>query len=292
TEAVMMAVRLARTAHDRPLIALFAGSYHGTFDGVLAQPAMANHLEASVPMASGIRPGAVEDVIVLDYGKPESVAQLHKYAGKLAAVLVEPVQSRRPDLQPREFLQELRHFTEAHNIALIFDEVITGFRVAPGGAQEWFGVKADLATYGKVIGGGMPIGVVAGRAAYLDGIDGGHWTYNDHSYPRATTTFFAGTFCKHPLAMAAARAVLKRLKAEGPGLQQTLNNRTSSVAAELNAFFDAEEFPIRINHFGSLFRFSFRGNLDLLFYHLMEKGIYIWEGRNCFLSTAHGETDL
>lgn len=292
TEAVMMAMRLARTAHDRPLIALFGGSYHGTFDGVLAQPAVPNHLGSNTPLAPGIRPGAVEDVIVLDYGKPESLTQLHKYAGKLAAVLVEPVQSRRPDLQPREFLRELRRFTEAHNIALIFDEVITGFRIALGGAQEWFGVKADLVTYGKILGGGMPIGVVAGRAAYLDGIDGGHWRYNDHSYPQATTTFFAGTFCKHPLTMAAARAVLKRLKDEGPGLQQTLNSKTSSLAAELNTFFVAEEVPIRIDHFGSLFRFAFHGNLDLLFYHLMEKGIYIWEGRNCFLSTAHTETDL
>ncbi len=125
--------------------------------------------------------------------------------GELAAVLVEPVQSRHPDLQPGEFLRELRKMTEKAGTALIFDEVITGFRVHPGGAQALFGIAADLATYGKVLGGGLPLGVVAGKRAFMDALDGGAWRFGDDSFPETGVTFFAGTFVRHPLAMAAAR---------------------------------------------------------------------------------------
>ncbi|MBO0720388.1 MAG: amino acid adenylation domain-containing protein, partial [Blastocatellia bacterium] len=127
---------------------------------------------------------------------------------------------------------------------------------------------------------------------YMDGIDGGFWNYYDSSYPGARTTFFAGTFCKHPLSMAAAAAVLSHLKASGPSLQSKLNTLTAELAVRLNEMFEIEEAPIRVVHFGSLFRFSFQGNMDLFFYHLLDKNIYIWEGRNCFLSTAHSAADL
>ena len=104
--------------------------------------------------------------------------------------------------------------------ALIFDEVVTGFRVHPGGCQALFGIKADLATYGKVLGGGLPIGVVAGKAAFMDALDGGMWNYGDDSFPETGVTFFAGTFVRHPLALAAACAVLNHLKQAGPQLQE------------------------------------------------------------------------
>jgi amino acid adenylation domain-containing protein/natural product biosynthesis luciferase-like monooxygenase protein len=290
TEAVMLALRLARTASGRSKIALFAGSYHGQSDSVLTR---AQRGEArAVPSAPGIPQAMVDDVLVLDYDNPASLDTIKAHANELAAVLVEPVQSRRPDLQPREFLHELRRLTAETGIALIFDEMITGFRIHPGGAQAWFGVQADLATYGKIVGGGMPIGVVAGKARYMDGLDGGMWQYGDASYPRAETTFWAGTFSKHPLAMAAAQAVLTELKRQGPALQARLNERTTYLATTLNEFFAAEAVPIRVIHFASLFRFSFSGNMDLLFYHLVEKGIYTWEGRNLFLSTAHTDDDL
>jgi acyl transferase domain-containing protein/non-ribosomal peptide synthetase component F len=292
TEAVMTALRLARTATKRKKVAIFAGSYHGTFDGVLA---IARNFESDaqgIPVAPGVTPGLVEDVLVLEYGAERSLEVLRAHAHELAGVLVEPVQSRKPDLQPREFLHELRNLTTAAGAALIFDEVITGFRIHSGGAQAWFGVSADLATYGKIIGGGMPIGIVAGSAQFMDGIDGGAWSYGDGSYPQADTTFFAGTFCKHPLTMAAAKAALEQLKSDGPVLQETLNRRTSELAEKLNSYFESDDVPIRIVRFGSLFRFHFSGNMDVLFYHLLEKGIYIWEGRNCFLSTAHTDDDL
>nr|WP_322692483.1 non-ribosomal peptide synthetase/type I polyketide synthase [Nostoc sp. DedSLP03] len=291
TEAVMTALRLARTVTGRQKIALFAGSYHGHFDGTLAMTPTSDDLNV-VPIAPGIPSNAVADVLVLEYGNPHSLEILEAHAHELAAVLVEPVQSRRPDLQPREFLHQLRQLTREKGIALIIDEMITGFRIHPGGAQAWFGIDADIATYGKIVGGGMPIGVVAGKAIYMNSLDGGMWNYGDASYPQAETTFFAGTFCKHPLALAAASAVLKEIKMRGSTLQENLNQRTAKLADTLNAYFAGENLSIRIVYFGSLFRFAFSSNMDLLFYHLLEKGIYVWEGRNCFLSAAHTDEDI
>ncbi len=290
TEAVMTALRLARTATGRNKIALFTGSYHGHFDGVLARAA--NGEISAVPVTTGISPYAVADLLVLDYGNPQSLDILQTYAGEIAAVLVEPVQSRRPNLQPQEFLQQLRQLTQTAGIALIFDEVITGFRIHPGGFQAYSGIEADLVIYGKIIGGGQPMGVIAGKAIYMNGIDGGKWNYGDASYPQAEKTFFAGTFNKNHMTLAAARAVLQHLKQEGVALQQRLNQRTSELAATLNAYFEAENVPMELVHFGSLFRLASTENIDLLFYHLLEKGIYIWEGRNCFLSTAHTDKDI
>ncbi|ACC81529.1 hybrid non-ribosomal peptide synthetase/type I polyketide synthase [Nostoc punctiforme] len=290
TEAVMTALRLARTKTGRSKIAIFAGSYHGHFDGILAKESLDGL--STVPIAPGITANAVEDVLVLDYGEPKSLEILQAHAAELAAVLVEPVQGRNPDLQPREFLQQLRQFTAVAGVALIFDEVLVGFRIHLGGAQAWFGIEADIVTYGKIVGGSIPIGVVAGKASYMNGIDGGLWNYGDASYPQVEKTFFAGTFNKNHLGMAVARAVLKYLKSQGPALQQHLNQRTSDLAIALNTYFEQEEVPIKIVYFGSLFRFAFSGNFDLLFYHLIYKGVYIWEGRNCFLSTAHTDEDI
>src|SRR5262249_47655231 len=160
------------------------------------------------------------------YGAAASLDAIRASARDIAAILVEPVQSSHPALQPRAFLHELSDLARVIGAALVFDETITGFRLALGGAQEWFGVRADLAIYGKVLGGGLPIGVVAGRAAYMDGVDGGAWTYADTSFPSANQTFLAGTFAKHPLAMAAADATLQHLIEAGPSLHAQLNART------------------------------------------------------------------
>ncbi|CAM2064001.1 Amino acid adenylation domain-containing protein [Sulfidibacter corallicola] len=292
TEAVMTACRLARAKTGRPKIAMFAGSYHGHADGTLAVAGDPHSGPATVSAVPGVGDHAVADTLVLNYGDTEALQAIEHHAGELAAVLVEPVQSRHPEHQPREFLHALRALTQSHGIALIFDEMITGFRIHPGGAQAWFEVRADLATYGKIAGGGMPIGLIAGDAAYMDCLDGGAWQYGDASYPAVETTFFAGTFCKHPLTMAASLAVFRKMEQAGPALQNRLNERTQYLADTLNAWFESQEVPLRIRHFGSLFRFDFRQNLDLFFYHLLDQGIYIWEGRNCFLSTAHDDADI
>ncbi|PNQ41088.1 hybrid non-ribosomal peptide synthetase/type I polyketide synthase, partial [Ralstonia solanacearum] len=289
TEAIMLALRLARTVTRRDKIVMFAGSYHGWSDDTL----MVADGAGTAAMAPGLQPGASAHTIVLEYGSPESLARIREHAHELAAVLVEPVQSRRPHWQPREFLQALRELTREHGIALIFDDIIMGFRLHPGGTQAWYGIEADMATYGKVIGGGMPAGMVAGSATYLDAVDGGQWRYGDASYPQADTTFYAGTFCKHPLMLVAARAVLQRLVQEGPALQETLNARTAELVRRLNQVFADARVPVRAVHCGSSFRLlEASPSIDLLYYHLLAGGLYIWEGRGMFLSTAHSDADV
>src|SRR4028119_520378 len=304
TEAVMTAIRIARTVTNRNKIALFSGSYHGHFDGTLGKAQGENGTLHTVPMAPGIPANLVKDILVLEYGNLQSLDIIKDHERELAAVLVEPVQTSNLSLQPREFLQQLRQLTEEAGIALIFDEMVSGFRIHPGGAQAWFGIQADLATYGKIVGGGMPIGVIAGKATYIDAIDGGMWNYGDDSYPQAKRTFFAGTYCKHPLAMAAARAVLNHLKSHGASLQHQLNQRTSQFAEELNAYFQEDKLLLKIENFGSLFGFTTLGRFAisqdsaspnlvqfLIYYNLLYKGILL-RGNGGFISTAHTDGDI
>lgn len=195
SEAVLAATRVARTVSGRDKIAVFAGAYHGIFDEVLFRPLTVNGETRTAASAPGVPASAVSQVIVLDYGNPQSLDILRARGSEIAAVLVEPVQSRRLDLQPREFLHELRKVTKETESALIFDEVVTGFRVEPGGAQAYFGVRADLATYGKVIGGGISIGAVTGDPKYMDALDGGQWNYGDTSFPEVGVTFLPEPSC-------------------------------------------------------------------------------------------------
>ena len=333
TEAIMTAIRMARTKTNRNKIAIFTNSYHGHSDNTLiratitqyAKQAVIRQLEAKitaggflsnllrpvkaglkasisskgVPAAAGIPNTVAKNVLVLDYGNPQSLKVIKANKKQLAAVLVEPVQSRCPQLQPREFLQELRSITADSGIALIFDEMVTGFRIHRGGAQAWFGIDADLVTYSKIVGGGLPMSVIAGKATYMDCIDGGMWNYGDNSAPQTKTTFFAGTFCKHPLALASAKAVLEYLKAEGLELQEKLNQRTSELVKQLNINFAQESIPLNFTHFGSFFAAdNSKSNIsnlatNLLSFHLLMKGIHLRQGdKGGFLSTAHTEEDI
>lgn len=294
TEAVMVALRLARAATGRSKVVLFSGSYHGTHDGVLGVANPGNALSTALPMAPGIVNSFMDDLIILKYNHPQSLEMIRSIGHELAAVLVEPVQSRRPDVQPTQFLQELRELTTQSGTALIFDEVITGFRIGLGGAQEWFGVQADLVTYGKVVGGGLPIGIVAGKARFMNAVDGGTWSFGDSSYPSDADkkTFVGGTFCTHPLTMRVTLRVLQHLQAEAGTLYQELNEKTAVLVNELNEFFKTSNVPMQMVNFGSLFRFISFGDMELFFYHLIYKGLYIWEGRNCFISAAHSIEDM
>jgi acyl transferase domain-containing protein len=294
SEAVMAAIRVARTVSGRDKVVMFTGAYHGIFDEVLVRPTKSGDGRA-MPIAPGVPLASTENMLVLEYGTPETLETIRSRKGELAAVLVETVQSRRPEFQPREFLHELRKITAEDDVALVFDEVVTGFRVHPGGAQALFGVRADIATYGKVIGGGLPIGMVAGSAKYLDALDGGQWRFGDDSGPEAGVTFFAGTFVRHPLALAAARAVLLRLKQEGPELQRGLNLRNTAFVERLKKVVAELGAPVQVNHFSSWFVVSFPHDLPLapVYFTLMrEKGIHTWEGRPCFLTLAHTDADL
>jgi glutamate-1-semialdehyde aminotransferase len=292
SEAVMAAVRIARTVTGRSTIVLFTGSYHGTFDEVVVR---AGRGGKGIPGAPGIMSGMFDDVRVLDYGTPESLEFIRANADDLAAVLVEPVQSRRPDFQPREFLKEVRAITEKSGTCLIFDEVITGFRSHLGGAQAFYEVRADLASYGKVIGGGMPIGVIAGKREFMDALDGGAWQYGDDSMPTVGVTYFAGTFVRHPLALAAAKASLQYLKEQGPSLQAQLNQRTTAMAEELTTFCKEVGAPIEIRHFASLWRVSWLEDhplQDLLFAMMRSRGVHILDNFPCFMTTAHTAQDI
>src|SRR5690606_25444120 len=252
--------------------------YHGINDEVIVR---GSQIKKTFPAAAGILPGAVQNMLVLDYGTEESLEIIRKRADELAAVIVEPIQSRRPEFQPVEFLKEVRKITQASNTTLIFDEIITGFRMHPQGIQGMYGIKADLATYGKVIGGGISIGAILGSSKYMDALDGGHWQYGDDSYPEVGVTYFAGTFVRHPLALATAKAALLHLKENGPKLQDDLANMTDRLATELNMYLKNHNLPIEINYFRSLWRLSFLEDIpyaELLFVIMRSKGIHIWDG--------------
>jgi amino acid adenylation domain-containing protein len=293
SEAVMAALRVARTVTGRERVVLFEGSYHGQFDEVLVKSA--GNSRRSLPVALGIPAEAVANVTVLPYGAPESLAWIREHAAELAAVVVESVQSRHPALRPVEFLSELREITEGSGSAFIFDEVVTGFRMHPGGMQAIFGIRADLATYGKVVGGGLPIGILAGKTRFMDALDGGAWQFGDDSVPQVAPTFFAGTFVRHPLVMAGVLAVLRHVKAQGPALQERLTERTASLVAQLNAELERRGIVSRIETYGSLFYVNLSAEdrlAGLLFYHLRLRGIYIQEAFPCFLTTEHTDADV
>ncbi len=296
SEAVMAAMRLARTVTGKSKFVFFNKDYHGNFDQVLIRSNLIGGRRRSSPAAPGVPQTFADNAIVFDYGSDEALTGIAEHADEIAAVLVEPVQSADPFIQPKEFLHEIRRITQENNIAMVMDEVITGFRAAPGGAQEWFDVWADMSTYGKVLGGGMPIGALAGKAEYMDALDGGTWRYDDDSEPVADMTFFAGTFVRHPLAVTAAYQILMRLKEEGPEFQRGLTRKTTHLVNSLNEFFELEQFPIRVAQFTSLFRFMFPPDLeyaDMLYFHLLDRGIFTrgW-GDNCFLCAEHSDADI
>jgi len=295
SEAVIAAMRVARTVTGKTKVVFFAGDYHGMFDEVLVKGFKRGGNPQSMPLAPGIPRDSIANMTVLEYGAQESIEWIREHIDELAAILVEPVQSRHPNLRPIEFLRAIRKITEEADICLIFDEVVTGFRVHPGGCQALFNIRADLATYGKVLAGGMPMGVLAGKARYMDALDGGMWHYGDDSFPVTGVTFFAGTFVRHPLAMAACAAVLKYLKQEGPTLQERLTARTADLIARLNALLVSNEVPAKLETFASFFYFSFQSDFrfgSLFYFHLRAKGIHLLEGFPCFLTTEHSDQDI
>ncbi|HEV2146073.1 MAG TPA: aminotransferase class III-fold pyridoxal phosphate-dependent enzyme [Longimicrobiaceae bacterium] len=292
SESLMAAIRAARTFTGRNRIALFTGSYHGWYDGTQVRLAGEN----VVPSAPGITPGSVQDVLLLEYDSPASLEALARHMDELAAVVVEPVQSRRPDVQPRAFLHELRRMTRDAGVLLVFDELVTGFRILPGGAQAFFEVDADLVTYGKVVAGGLPMGVVAGKKDVMGVFDGGLWSYGDDSYPAVQRTLFGGAFFKHPISMAATCAIMEEIRRGGVPMYERLNERVARMVARMNAFFDERDAPVTAVHFGSIFRFFFRQDVkfsDLFVHHLIHGGVFVLpETGTCFISTAHTDEDL
>lgn len=292
SEAVMGAMRIARTVTGRKTIAIFNNSYHGIFDEVIVR---GTKQLRSLSAAPGILANSVENILVLDYASDEALETLRSRGHELAAIMIEPVQNKYPTLQPREFVKELRRIADQKGCALIFDEVVTGFRLAPGGAQEFYGVRADIASYGKIVGGGLPFAAIAGNSRWLDALDGGHWQYGDDSYPEAGVTYFAGTYVRHPLALAAARATLLHLKRGGAALYATLNGHTQNLVDRLNTAFAMRGAPVKAVHCASLWRLTWDDNnrfIGLFYYLARYHGLHLYEQFGHFVTEAMGEDEI
>jgi glutamate-1-semialdehyde 2,1-aminomutase len=253
TEATMYALRLARATVGRPLVAKFEGGYHGTHDllavsfgrpGLTASQYGPVEDPMAIPESPGLAEGAWKDTIVLPFNHPAAFDKIRRYASQLAGVIIEPVQGAAGTIPAdRDFLIELRRITREIGALLIFDEVITGFRLAKGGAQEFFGVIPDVSTYGKIAGGGLPFGAVGGTAEAMRLME-----YDTEP----GSILMAGTFNGNPLVTAAGTAVLRRLSQE-PHLYARLNAMGDRFRTEINQFAQAQDYSAIATGVGSMF---------------------------------------
>ena len=297
TEAGMTAVRLARGATGRNKIVKFAGCYHGHVDALLVE-AGSGVATLGIPGTPGVTTGATQDTLSTSYNDLSSVrALVEKHGDELAAILVEPVAANMGLVLPEEgFLQGLRKIADQTGALLIFDEVITGFRLGPGGAQERFGVVADLVMLGKILGGGLPAAAVAGKAELMS-----------HLAP-VGPVYQAGTLSGNPLAMAAGIATMSMITSE-PALYEQLQNRARSLVRGLVDAADLAEVPMVASAIGGLAGFFFAGE-DVLNYDdakktrpetysgffrgMLAHGIYLPPSHfeALFISAAHTEEDV
>lgn len=240
TEAVMSALRVARGVTGRDKIIKFAGCYHGHSDSMLVK-AGSGALTGGSPDSRGVTARTAGDTLTAEFNDLNSVKTLlDANAGQVAAVIVEPVAANMGVVLPEEgFLKGLRQLCNESGALLIFDEVITGFRLAPGGAQSWFGVKADLVTYGKIIGGGMPVGAYGGSRAMMEQV------------APCGPIYQAGTLSGNPVAMAAGYAQLTYLR-DHPEVYEGINRKGQLLAEGLRDIAKETGVPMQVNQIGSL----------------------------------------
>jgi glutamate-1-semialdehyde aminotransferase/aryl carrier-like protein len=294
SEALAAAVRAARTTTAKDRIAVFYDEYHGIGDELLVNCLDTPQGRRTVPTSPGIPDFIVENVLVLKWDDEDFLGTIREHADELAAVIIEPVQNRNPSLKTAKHFQAIREVTREHNIALIFDEMITGFRLAPGGAQEYFGVEVDIACYGKIPSGGLPLAIVSGRGSYLDCFDGGPWTFGDDSFPEAGVTFFGGTFTRHPVSLATCHAALTAVRDAGPGMYEELNRTSRRFAHRLNEILIGSGYPARVEHCESILNLKWDDANPfsrLIIWQLRHRGVLIYD-RPFFMTTAHTEEDL
>ncbi|HEX6312405.1 MAG TPA: glutamate-1-semialdehyde 2,1-aminomutase [Acidimicrobiia bacterium] len=295
TEAAMTAVRLARGATGRPKVLKFAGCYHGHLDALLVA-AGSGVATLGLPGSAGVTPGTVADTVVVPYNDPGAVAEaFDRYGDELAAVLVEPVAANMGLVTPVDgFLAELRAHCDRHGALLVLDEVITGFRVGPAGAQGVFGVRPDLSIFGKVIGGGLPLAAVGGAAAIMDELAPLGGVYQ------------AGTLSGNPLATAAGLAVLARLDAAA---YRRLAETATALARGMRDAFAGAGVPVQVPRAGTLVGLFFSaqpvrdyagaraadaGAYAAFFHALLDRGVYFAPSsfEAVFPSLAHTRTDI
>ena len=291
SEAVMAAMRLARTVTGREKIVVFTNDYHGQFDEVLVKGKTRGGPPTALPIAPGIPRSSLSNMIVLGYGDDASLTWITENIAEVAAVIVEPVQSRHPELRPIDFVRSLRKITTDGDAALVFDEVVTGFRTHARGMQGVWEIEADMAAYGKVVGGGMPVGVLAGGPKFMDALDGGAWSYGNDSTPQVAPTFFAGTFVRHPLVIAAVDAVLEHLENNGAELWKNSADNAADLAGRLNGILARHGLPELVTHYSSWFVMQttqYDARATLLYPLMRLDGVHVLDGFCCFLTTEHG----
>lgn len=296
TEATMSALRLARGFTRREKIIKFKGNYHGHSDMLLVQGGSGMGT-LGIPDSPGVTNAAVADTLVAVYNDIDSVSSLfEEHGNSVAAVIVEPVAANMGLVLPkRQFLEKLRELTRKHGALLVFDEVLTGFRVHPGGAQAVFGINPDLTTIGKVLGGGLPVGAYGGRREIMEEL------------APAGPVYQAGTLSGNPLAMAAGIATLKGLMEEG--VWSALEKSCQALVTGLQASARQCQFPVSVTGMGSLFSVYFgrqkphdwdsaaQGNshhYTRFFKEMFERSVYLAPSpfEVGFVSTKHTETIL
>jgi len=296
TEATMSAIRLARGFTGRDRIIKFAGCYHGHVDSLLVQ-AGSGALTLGVPSSPGVPQGCTADTTVLEYNNTQQLSDtLEKIGSEVAAIILEPVVGNMGCVPPEDgFLEACRELCTRHGVVLIFDEVMTGFRVAYGGAQERFGVTPDMTTLGKIVGGGMPVGAYGGRAEIMDTVS------------PVGPVYQAGTLSGNPLAMACGLATLKQLRDENPYAK--LEVLTMHLCDALSRAAQAAGIEHSIGQVGSMFTLFFNpervvsftqseknntARFAKYFWGMMDRGVYLpcsqFEAN--FVSTAHSDEDI
>ncbi|HLX67018.1 MAG TPA: glutamate-1-semialdehyde 2,1-aminomutase [Puia sp.] len=297
TEACMSAIRLARGYTRRNKIIKFEGHYHGHADPFLVK-AGSGVATFNIQTVPGVTPGVAQDTLTAPYNNLDSVQRLvSAHPGEIAAIIVEPVAGNMGCILPQAgFLEGLRAIADSEGIVLILDEVMTGFRLAPGGAQERLGIRADLITYGKVIGGGMPVGAFGGRREIMEQI------------APLGNVYQAGTLSGNPIAMIAGYTVLKWLS-EHPSIYRDLEDKTIYLGEGLDRVLTAWGKPFRINQFGSMISIHFSDHevtdfasasgaanekFKVFFHAMLKRGIYLPPSafESWFLNNALTGADL
>jgi glutamate-1-semialdehyde 2,1-aminomutase len=245
TEACMSAIRLARGVTGREKIIKFSGCYHGHADAFLIA-AGSGAITFGTPNSPGVTQGTAKDTLLAEYNDISSVQSiLDDHADNLAAIIIEPVAGNMGCIPPAPgFLESLRDLCTKHGILLIFDEVMTGFRLAPGGAQEYFGITADIVCFGKIIGGGLPVGAFAASLSIMS-----------HLAPEGPV-YQAGTLSGNPLAMAAGYTMLKTLN-DTPEIYASLEATSAALESGLRKIFTSAAIPAQINRVGSMISLHF-----------------------------------